>query len=210
MEINLDIYRLIIWMSPMIKIKYLALVDKNFYQICLDKNLQIKIFQDKNLPIIDNNINTVGGYYKEYKKVSYATHLTVYLLEIDKRDIAFNSIFFKIKKYDEISQIFPSEKFEPTIQKISLSVNLEKFEIYKMIDNESSYLLFNYSKSVVFDLFLKIFYYYPTIFVSDTNYNSVIIFNVDFYKIENFDRTKIENRYNYWTKSLESYHSKYF
>jgi len=97
MNIPLDVWRLIVFISKINDIKNLCLVDNYFLSLCLEKNLWVEKFKEKNLDIINNKINSISQYIEEYKKVSYASYIA---------NCLFDLVQFEERQFKELSKSF--------------------------------------------------------------------------------------------------------
>lgn len=84
LELPSDVWRLIILICKIQDITNLCSVDKFFCSLCLEKNLWLQKFKQKNLIMINNKIDNVGQYVDEYRKVSYASYIANCLFDLVK------------------------------------------------------------------------------------------------------------------------------
>ena len=217
MELNKDLFKLIILISKKSEIESLCLVSKSFYEYCYDKIIWEKLFTNDNLTILNNNINSIAEYIQEYKKVSYATYITNCLFDM----IKYNGKL-KINKIDtccillnnkiNLSKILPERfiKDKPLkYDKVELFIDLWNGGVigceYSLNDN------IIYYNDIILDYELKEFivnllYWIPNINMIDLN-------NKPFMYIKNEKRflcfTTIErNRFDYWNDCMKIYHQK--
>ena len=78
----LDVWRLIILQLRINHIKNLFLVTRSFHLLCSEKDLWLNKFKEKGLDIINNNIKNIKQYLDEYKKISYALHISTNLVDM--------------------------------------------------------------------------------------------------------------------------------
>jgi len=92
MNLTLDILRLILLLLRINDIKSLCLVDKTFNNLCNEKSLWLAKFKEKDLTMINNEINIFTEFLNEYRKVSYAKYATDCLIDMIN-DEGFNTPF---------------------------------------------------------------------------------------------------------------------
>ena len=234
MDLPLDIKRSIILLLRINNIKNLSFVDKSFYSLCCEKNLWLDKFEENNLVIIDDDINTLNQYINEYKKVSYATYTSNYLINmiISKQCsrhtgiCLFNKYFsdhYLKKLFKDNHPIFTKikdigKKYVDIFFRIK---NLEKLSVNfdghitndddNQNDEDIEIDIFNENcdKKCIILLITKILYYYPLITINDINYSLLVISKNEKLDI-NDEQNIINKRKEYWEECYSKYEDIYF
>jgi len=198
MDLQLDVLRSIVLLLRINHIKNLCSVDKFFYSLCNEKNLWLEKFKENNLEIINDDINIVGHYINEYKKVSYAVYTVNCLIDMIKLNktgrfsIDYHVCWFRVL-IDDLINILPKDhqvfikikdnNYTKKYINISIAIGDEDTIGYSTDENpddENNEMIMilneKYNdKNVIISLFTKILYYYPLIFINDINYLPIII-----------------------------------
>ena len=235
MDLPSDVSRSILLICKISDIKNICLITKSFYSLCLERNLWLDKFKEKNLEMINDEINTVSQYLEEYKKVSYATYTInrlVNMVEINYQKSGCS--------YDQVcrfNQSFISKDFmnilkenHPFLIKIKGCKNIKKYlGIFITIDEKGSIDYHFHEKNYVEDFVLsqgsqhdkntiilfitRILYYYPLIEIFDVdNFPLIISKNSLSYNntSSSYYKSKIDNRKKYWDKCYDEYEKLYF
>jgi len=199
MDLPLDILRSIILLLRINDIENLCLVDKTFNNLCNEKSLWLEKFKEKDLTIINDNINTFSQYLDEYKKVSYATYTTDCLLNInvnDTNDWFYNQIirFEPNFLFDDLKNIL--DKSHPILMmeqdntkkyaNIEIEIGTKRSIRYRSCEKDINYFVqnnrvfYHYNpllsieyyddENFIISLINKTLYHYPSIVIKDNNY----------------------------------------
>ena len=231
MDLPLDILRLILLLSRINDIKSLRLVDKTFNSLCSEKILWLSKFKEKDLTIINNNLNTFSQYLNEYKKVSFATYTTNCLYDMircDKFDIMWDICAFDLYfSIDELTEILVKNhdvfiKITDNIKKyIRISMKIRKKVIirYRLYDTNKDDKKTNFGTNIHADihdkhytilLINKILYNYPAINIID-DHGIPLVFSK--YNLEDYNiwyRSIHPERKVYWDECYTKYEELYF
>lgn len=197
MDLPLDIWRLIMLNSKINDIKNICLLDKTFNSLCNEKSLWVEKFKEKDLMIINTNLNTFSQYLDEYKKVSYARYIAISLFELVKIE---EEKYNMSKLYHSNSWIYPfdikylSVILEPNIlssikfkrendDKVFINLEIKDGGCIRYYTCEKYYddLFFcayyghdevlitnNNSKNILISFLTKLLYHVPELLIFDT------------------------------------------
>lgn len=227
MDLPSDVLRSIISICKISDIESLSLVNKLFLFLCCERNLWLVKFNDNNLEIIDDKINTVDQYVDEYKKISYATYTANCLVDMVRCDE------YRIQNYNlRFSSYFSIDKLTKILNKDHTIFNFYKYDIEKnieisiyirekgtihykshKIDEEdnigTNIFTEDYDINFIISLIIKILYHYPLININDFNdlpliisKNNIILYN-QLFKV-------IPRRKKYWDGCYSKYEDLYF
>jgi hypothetical protein len=234
MDLPSDIWKTIISISKIKYIKTICLISKAFYFLCIERNLWLDKFKEKNLKMINNKINTVSQYIGEYKELSHATYTANCLIDMitcDKYAIQWHFCSFNLGfSIDKLTKIV-GDHFHTKIKDI---VDIDKYKYIKisiLVENRSiRYKLFKTDnkddigiliftedpdKDYIISLVNKILYHYPLLNLNDINdfnglplkipENDIVLYN-QFYKCN----TSVRIRKEYWDRCYSKYEEQYF
>jgi hypothetical protein len=224
MDLPLDVWRSIILTLKINYIENLNSVDKFFQCLCCERNLWSTKFKEKNLDIINSEINTVG----HYKKVSYTSYTTDHLLgmvinnkynpqmwytndPISVKDLENiltkdHPIFIKIKENNYMKRYID---ITIGIKEKILICDLFTGDGYNRINLwKENYANEKFMRSLI----IKILYYCPLINFTDVDSVPLIISDklIFDYNLLNFYSGRINSRKEYWHGCYSKYEELYY
>jgi hypothetical protein len=194
MDLPSDVLRLIVSLCKIREIENLCYVDKSFYSLCCEKNLWLEKFKEKNLEIINTEINTIYQYIDEYKKVSYAIYTTPQLVDFvmttNYRLYQSRCFFDKLFLIDDLKNILVND--HPIFTKICEDKDIKEFIDINIVVSDIGSINYGYcdsefknridlftenytNKEFMISLINKIFYHHPSIVITDVDCFPIIM-----------------------------------
>ena len=234
MDLPLDILRSILLICKICDIKNICLVTKSFYSLCIERSLWLEKFNEKNLEIINNKINTVNQYIGEYKRVSYSLHTANNLVDmiINGRNRPYQSVCFfeQLFSINDLKNILTND--HPIFTKIKECDNIKEYITITIAIKETGSINYDscedfgnkinivtenyYDKKYVICLINKILYYYPLIMIDDIGSIPIIISKDSIFDHDDLEldhdhyKVKINYRKEYWDECYSKYEKLYF
>jgi len=238
MDLPLDIWRLVLLNCRINDIKSLYLLNKTFNSLCNEKSLWLEKFKEKDLTIINNDINNFNEYLDEYKKISFAIYVTNCLLNINVNNtnnwfynqiIIFepNFLFDDLKNIlgkDHPILIMEQDNAKKYIN-IEIEIGTKRLIHYRSCEKDINHCLrgnrvyYHYNpllsieyyddEKFIISLINKILCHNPSIAINYNNFPLVINQNnIDEYNL--FYKNVISGRKEYWDECYSKYEELYF